>query len=149
MFKQQEQVLTETSNSASSFTNIRIGKLLTDISKNNEKLFQLSKEFTCVQVSIDTSQQNLEGKMKMLGEKFEKERKENINYFKSIEAEDKDLKDKLRDLVNRSKQDNMRFDSIVECENESWSNTEENLKDFLYQRLNIQRVGIEQVQRIG
>ena len=149
MFKQQEQVLTETSNSVSSFTNIRIGKLLTNISKNNEKLFQLSKEFTCVQVSIDTSQQNLEGKMKMLGEKFEKERKENINYFKSIEAEDKGLKDKLQDLVNRSKQDNMRFDSIVECENESWSNTEENLKDFLYQRLNIQRVGIEQVQRIG
>ena len=34
-------------------------------------------------------------------------------------------------------------------ENESWSDTEENLKDFLYQKLNIQRVGIDRVHRIG
>ena len=38
----------------------------------------------------------------------------------------------------RSQRDNLRFDGIAEYENESWCDTEENLNDVLYQRLNIQ-----------
>ena len=37
----------------------------------------------------------------------------------------------------------MRFDGITEYENESWSDTVENLKNFPYQKLDTQRVGIE------
>ena len=48
--------------------------------------------------------------MEALEQQFEKERKESINYFKSIEAENNDLKDKLWDLEDRSRRDNLRFD---------------------------------------
>ena len=58
--------------------------------------------------------------MKALEQKFEKERNENINYFESNEAENKDLKDKLGTLEDTSQH-----------ENESWSVTEEHLKDLL------------------
>lgn len=95
MFKQQEQALIETVNSASTLISVRIDKLSADITKNSEKLIQLSKDVTDVQVSIDASQQILEEKVEALEQQFEKERKESINYFKSIEAENNDLKDKL------------------------------------------------------
>ena len=85
--------------------------------------------------------------MEALEQKFEKEMKESIHYLKSIEVENKDLKDKLRDLEERSRRDNLRFHGITEYENESRS--EENLKDFLYQKLNIQKVETERVHRIG
>ena len=54
--------------------------------------------------------------MKALEQKFKKERKENVRYFKSIEAENNDLKGKLWDFRNRSRQDNLRFDGMVEYE---------------------------------
>ena len=110
MFKQQEQALIESVNSASTLINVRIDKLSADITKNSEKLIQLSKDVTDVQVSIDASQQILEEKVEVLEQQFEKERKESINYFKSIEAENNDLKDKLWDLKDRSRRDNLRFD---------------------------------------
>lgn len=41
--------------------------------------------------------------MEALEQQFQKQRKQSINYVKSIEAENKDLKDKLRDLEDRSR----------------------------------------------
>ena len=74
--------------------------------------------------------------MKVLEQNFEKERKKNVYYFKSIETENKDLKDKLWDFKIRSQQDNLRFEGMVEYENESWTDNEENVDDFFLQRLN-------------
>ena len=74
--------------------------------------------------------------MKALEQNFEKERKKNVHHFKSIETENKDLKGKLWDFKIRSQQDNLRFDGMVEYENESWTDNEENEDDFLFQRLN-------------
>ena len=48
--------------------------------------------------------------MKAWEQKFKKERKENVRYFKNIEAENNDLKGKLWDLRNRSRQGNLHFD---------------------------------------
>ena len=33
----------------------------------------------------------------------------------------KEIKDKLKDLENRSRRNNLRIDAIIEGENESWS----------------------------
>ena len=74
--------------------------------------------------------------MKVLEQNFEKERKKNVHYFKSIETENKDLKGKLWDFKIRSQQDNLRFEGMVEYENESWTDNEENVEDFFFQRLN-------------
>ena len=52
--------------------------------------------------------------MKAWEQKFKKERKENVRYFKNIEAENNDLKGKLWDLRNRSWQGNLCFDGMVE-----------------------------------
>ena len=39
----------------------------------------------------------------------------------------KEIKDKLSDLENRSRRNNLRIDGIIELENESWSQSEKKL----------------------
>ena len=54
--------------------------------------------------------------MKALEQKFQKETKENVRYFREIETDYKDLSGKLWDFKNRSRQDNLRFDGMAEYE---------------------------------
>ena len=56
------------------------------------------------------------------------------------------LKDKIRDLEDRSRRDNLRFDGVREYENESWN---EVLKDFLFENLGLQNIKIERAHRTG
>ena len=72
----------------------------------------------------------------------------NVRYFKSIEGENNVLKGKLWDFRNRSQQGNLCFDGMVEYKVDYWTDTEENVKDFLC-RLNIQRVITEWAHIIG
>ena len=60
-----------------------------------------------------------------------------MGHYEKIEDENKRLKDKLRDLEDRSRRDNLRFDGVREYENESWNDTEEVLKDFLFKHVGL------------
>ena len=60
-----------------------------------------------------------------------------MEHYDKIEDENKRLKDKLRDLEDQSRSDNRRFDGVREYENESWNDTEEFLKDFLFENLSL------------
>ena len=55
----------------------------------------------------------------------------------------------LRTLEDRLRQDNLRFDDIEEWEEESWADTEENLKDTLSEILGIQNIKIERAHSVG
>ena len=69
--------------------------------------------------------------------KISKEKERNMEHYDKIEDENKRLKDKLRDLEDQSRSDNRRFDGVREYENESWNDTEEFLKDFLFEHLSL------------
>ena len=60
-----------------------------------------------------------------------------------------DTKNKLRTLEDRSRRDKLIFDGIEEWEEESWADTEQNLKDTLSDILGIQNVKIERAHRVG
>ena len=64
-----------------------------------------------------------------------------MEHYEKIEDENKMLKDKLRNLKDRSRRDNLRFDGIREYENGS-SNYTEVLKDFLFENLGLQNIKI-------
>ena len=64
-----------------------------------------------------------------------------MEHYEKIEDENKMLKDKLRNLKDRSRRDNLRFNGIREYENESWNYTEV-LKDFLFENLGLQNIKI-------
>ena len=55
----------------------------------------------------------------------------------------------LRILEDRSRRDNLRFDGIEEWEDESWADTEENLKDKIKETLGIENIEIERAHRVG
>ena len=51
----------------------------------------------------------------------------------------KEIKDKLNDLENRSRRNNLRIDGIIEEENESWSQTEKKLQEIIKDQLQFER----------
>ena len=55
----------------------------------------------------------------------------------------------VRILEDRSRRDNLSFDSIEQWEEESWAETEQNLKNTLSDILGIQNVKIERAHRVG
>ena len=48
-----------------------------------------------------------------------------------------ELKEQLRIQEDRSRRNNIRVDGIEEDENETWENTENKLRSFLYEELEI------------
>ena len=71
-------------------------------------------------------------KSKKIEERISKEKQRNIEHYEKLGDDNKTLKDKIRDLEDRSRRDNLRFDGVREYENESWN---EVLKDFLFENL--------------
>ena len=51
----------------------------------------------------------------------------------------KEIKDKLNDLENRSRRNNLRIDGIIEEENESWSQSEKKLQEIIKDQLQFER----------
>ena len=52
-------------------------------------------------------------------------------------------------LEDRSRRGNLRFDGIEEWEDESWADTEENLKLKIKETLGIENIEIERAHRVG
>ena len=72
-----------------------------------------------------------------------------MEHYEKIEDGNKRLKDKLWDLKDWSRRDNLRFDGVTEYENESWNDTEEVLKDFLFEHLSLRNIKSERAHRTG
>ena len=72
-----------------------------------------------------------------------------MEHDEKIEDGNKRLKGKLRDLKDRSRRDNLRFDGVGEYENESWNDTEEILKDFLFEHLSLRNIKSKRAHRTG
>ena len=68
---------------------------------------------------------------------------------KHCEEENSLLKEKLRDLEDRSRRDNLRIDGLPEMDNETWLDSEETLKKLFSSKLGINNVQIERAHRVG
>ena len=149
LFEEQEVKLAETIKPAADVTNKRIDKLLADIMKNNERLAELTNDVNDVKESIDASQEMLEKRMDILEEKIKKEKQKCQDNLKLMSNENKELREKLRNLEDRSRRDNLRFSGIEEYQQETWDDTEQVLKDFLDEHLGLRSIGIERPHRVG
>ena len=125
--------------------NQRIDKFSSHITINNDKLLNLANDVSDVQLSIDASQEIIEVKIKTIEERTDKDKQKNIRNF---ENNNKRLKNKLRDLKDRSRMNNLRFDGVREYANESW-NDREVLKDFLLENLGLRNIKIGRAHRTG
>ena len=101
-----------------------------------------------LKLSIETCQNITDDKLKNTKNSIDKI-KETFKRDIAKLKKDNDDNNRLRILEDRSRRDNLRFDGIEEWEEESWADTEQNLKDTLSDILGIQNVKIERAHRVG
>ena len=57
--------------------------------------------------------------------------------------------ERLRDLEDRSRLDNLRIDGIAEVENETWEQTEEILQNLFKEKLQLGKISVKRARRVG
>ena len=67
----------------------------------------------------------------------------------SYGGENEYLREKLIDMEDRSRRDNLRIDKLKEVEYETWEQTEQILKSMIQERLEIEDVNTERAHRVG
>ena len=146
MFKEQEKTLMNIVTNSTTLIHQSLDRLTMEIKDNNSRLEQISKETDDLKLSLETYQNINDTKIKQIEETLSKIRGISIENVLKDNAE---MKEKIRELEDRSRRDNLRFDGIKEYQNESWGDTEEILKEALSNSLGIESVRIERAHRVG
>ena len=107
------------------------------------------KETNDLKLSIETYQNITDDELKDTENSIDKIKETFQREIEKLKKDNDDNNNKLRILEDRSRRDNLRFDGIEEWEEESWADTEQNLKDTLSDILGIQNVKIERAHRVG
>ena len=130
-------------------TNARSDRLTQEISDNNIKLNDLSKQTDDFKLSIETSQEITDEKFKKINKKLKNDKQQHANEIDKLWQENEYLRQKLRDIEDKSRRDNFRIAGLQELENETWEQTEKILKSMIQEKLEIEDVNIERAHRMG
>ena len=109
--------------------------LTQEISDNNIKLNDLSKETDDLKLSIETSQEISDKKFKEVNKNLNNDKQQHGNKIDELWQENEYLREKLRDIEGRCRCDNLRIDGLQELENETWEQTEKILKGMIQENL--------------
>ena len=122
MFKQHEE---------------NIGRIISaNLRIMNDKFDELNKKIEDFKVSLEFTEKELKDEIASVKEKHE--------------VENKFLRDKVRELEDRSRRNNIRIEGLKESENETWETTTRKVEDIITNRLGIkQKVIIERSHRGG
>ena len=107
------------------------------------------KETDYLKPSIETYQNITDDKLKDTENSIDKIKETFKREIEKLKKDNDDTNNKLRILEDRSRRDNLRFGGIEEWEEESWADTEQNLKYTLSEILGIQNIKIERAHRAG
>ena len=152
MFKEQQNALVNIVSQNTTPPQTTLDKLTMEIKNNNGRLNNIMKEIDDLKrliESIETYQNIKDEELKDTGNLIDKIKETFKSEIEKLKKDNDDTNNKLRILEDRSRRDNLRFDGIEEWEEESWADTEQNLKDTLSDILGIQNVKIERAHRVG
>ena len=111
MFKEQED---------------NIKKIITANTKiMNDRLNELNTKIDDIRYSLEFTEKELKNEIVAVKDKQENELKT--------------IKDKLRELEDRSRRNNIRIEGLAESENETWENTSKKVEDLLSNKLRIRQ----------
>ena len=131
MFREQEKKLLDIVRNGISDTNARLDRLTQEISDNNIILNVLSKETDDLKLSLETSQEITDNKFKEINHKLKNDEQQHGNEIDELWQDNEYLRERLRDMEDRSRSDNLRIDGLKEVENETWEQTEQMLKSMI------------------
>ena len=149
MFKEQEETIIQIITSCTSVIYQRLDKQTQEIQDNNARMDLITKDTEELKLSLNASQDMLEGKMKKVEETLYKQKAEHEYNINELWNENEYLHEKLRDMEDRSRRDNLRIDGLKEMENESWDQTEEALLKMIREKLDLDNIVVERAHRVG
>ena len=149
MFKAQEETIRKIVSSCNSDTIMRLDRLSEEIQDNNERLEKLNKETVDLKISLETSQEIFEKKFQKVNDNLSKQKQKHKEDINELWKDNDQLCERLRDLEDRSRRDNLRIDGIAEVENETWEQTEEILQNLLKEKLQLENISVERAHRVG
>ena len=112
----------------------------------NDRLDILTKNISDLQDSIEFVDQDLNEKIKSVEKKISKTSEECQNNISPSEV--KEIKNKLIELEDRSRRNNIRIDGIPESEKESWQDCENKILDIFEHNLSLTNIQIERAHRV-
>ena len=149
MFKAQEETIKKIVSSCNSDTIVRLDQLFEEIQDNNERLEKLNKEIVDLKISLETSQEIFEKKFQKVDDNLSKQKQKYKEDINELWKDNNQLCERLRDLEDRSRRDNLRIDGIAEVENEMWEQTEEILQSLFKEKLQLENISVERAHRVG
>ena len=149
MFKAQEETIRKIVSSCNSDTIMRLDRLSEEIQDNNERLEKLNKETVDLKISLETFQEIFEKKFQKVNDNLSKQKQKHKEDINELWKDNDQLCERLRDLEDRSRRDNLRIDGIAELENETWEQTEEILQNLLKEKLQLENISVERAHRVG
>ena len=120
-----------------------------EIQDNNERLEKFNKETVDLKTSLETSQEKFEKNFQKVNDNLSKQKqklKEDIN---ELWKDNDQLCERLKDLEDRSRRDNLMIDGIAEVQNEMWEQTEEILQNLFKEKLQLESISVERAHRVG
>jgi hypothetical protein len=105
-----------------------------ELNDTNKTLVFVSEQYETIKETLNITQKNPLGRLNQ----------------KSLNEENDALKNKIAELEDRSRRNNLRFEGIEETEGETWEKSEELIKNLLKEKLNIKDgIQIERAHRAG
>ena len=159
LFKQHQEAITKKQEEMSRSHENSITPLISgNTTLTNQRLDNLSKEIADLKESLEFTQEETEGKFSKLNEKITSMERNLFSLKKDIEVIQTtkpswaiEIENKLVDLEDRSRRNNLRINGIKEGKNETWEECEERVNCFLEEKLDMDtsEIWIERAHRVG
>ena len=118
-----------------------------EIRKPQGEIKDLTKEITEFKESLEFTENELHGKIKKLEEKHESIKK-TVDEIYNSQVDSDFVYDKLIDLEDRSRRNNLRIYGISESKYETWEKCEEKVDEVFPEKLGLDNIHIERVHRV-
>ena len=117
-----------------------------EIRKSQDEIKDLRKEITEFKESLEFTENELHGKIKKLEEKHESIKK-TVDEIYNSQVDSDFVYDKLIDLEDRSRRNNLRIYGISESKYETWEKCEEKVDEVFREKLGLDNIHIERAHR--
>ena len=118
-----------------------------EIRKSQDEIKDLRKEITEFKESLEFTENELHGKIKKLEEKHESIKK-TVDEIYNSQVDSDFVYDKLIDLEDRSRRNNLRIYGISESKYETWEKCEEKVDEVFPEKLGLGNIHIERAHRV-
>ena len=118
-----------------------------EIRKSQDEIKDLRKEITEFKESLEFTENELHGKIKKLEEKHESIKK-TVDEIYNSQVDSDFVYDKLIDLEDRSRRNNLRIYGISESKYETWEKCEEKVDEVFREKLGLDNIQIERAHRV-